>query len=211
MAFVGGDIDRPVVIGSTFNGQGQDNAQGNSVAAGSATATGNAPAWFPGSAAHQALKASLKSLRGVQGGEDAVASNQAGEIVAIDGGHGQIPVSERPDLVVSAAADIASLPLAHSVLGVGGSTMVITLALSAPSAMMPMLCCSGAINRTRSISLTRASSLSRRSTRRIQKAKRSGSKKPILTISCSSFRQLTLCRRARNLQNLYYPREVQKR
>ncbi len=275
VAFVEGDIDRPVVIGSTYNGQGQDNAQGNAVAAGSATSTGNAQAWFPGSAAqgelqghahaatlsgfmsqsldasqsggaghnqlvlddtpgqgrllahttqqqswlqmghllqqadnlrlqprghglelhtqaqgalraaaglhlssharhggttstrgrpmdtreaqqqltahaelvkalganaqtqlaklpneaapdqlpaHRALTASLKSLRGVQGGGDAVASDQAGEIVAIDGGHGQIPVSERPDLVVSAAADIASLTPAHSVLGVGGST-----------------------------------------------------------------------------------------
>jgi type VI secretion system secreted protein VgrG len=275
VAFVEGDIDRPVVIGATYNGQGQDNAQGNTVAAGSATATGNAPAWFPGSAAqgerqghahtatlsgfksqsldasqggsgghnqlvlddtpaqgrllahttqhqswlqmghllqqadnqrlqprghglelhtqaqgavraaaglhlssharqggttntqgrpmdtrevqqqlaahaellkalagnaqthlaklpneaapaqqpaHTGLRSSVKSLRGVQGGEREGPATSNADVVAIDGGHGQIPVSTRPDLVVSAAADIASLTPAHSVLAVGGST-----------------------------------------------------------------------------------------
>jgi type VI secretion system secreted protein VgrG len=46
--FVEGDIDRPVVTGSVYNGQGQPDAQGNQVAAGAATATGNAGSWFPG-------------------------------------------------------------------------------------------------------------------------------------------------------------------
>jgi len=283
VAFVEGDIDRPVVIGSSYNGQGQDNAQGNAVAAGSATSTGNAPAWFPGSApqgelqghahtatlsgfksqsldasqsggaghnqlvfddtpaqgrtlahttqqqswlqmghllqqadnqrlqprghglelhtqaqgavragsglhlssharaggttstqgrpldtreaqqqlsahaelvkalganaqthlaklpneaapdqlpAHLGLQASVKSLKAVQGAEGSASPSSSasadggGDIVAIDGGHGQIPVSDRPDLVFSASADIASLTPAHSVLGVGGNTSV---------------------------------------------------------------------------------------
>jgi type VI secretion system secreted protein VgrG len=54
VAFIGGDIDRPVVTGAVYNGIGQAqandaaDAQGNQVAAGNAGASGNAPAWFPG-------------------------------------------------------------------------------------------------------------------------------------------------------------------
>ncbi|MEY2843245.1 MAG: hypothetical protein RI920_1282, partial [Pseudomonadota bacterium] len=48
VTFIEGDIDRPLITGSAYNGQGQADAQGNQVAAGAATATGNAAAWFPG-------------------------------------------------------------------------------------------------------------------------------------------------------------------
>lgn len=50
VAFLDGDIDRPVVLGAAYNGQGQPDAQANGVSAGAATATGNAPPWFPGTA-----------------------------------------------------------------------------------------------------------------------------------------------------------------
>jgi type VI secretion system secreted protein VgrG len=54
ITYLGGDIDRPVVVGALYNGQGVDNAQSNQVTRGGANATGNAPMWFPGSEEAQA-------------------------------------------------------------------------------------------------------------------------------------------------------------
>ena len=49
IGFIQGDIDRPVVMGTVYNGQGQADAQSNQQSAGAANASGDAPAWFPGS------------------------------------------------------------------------------------------------------------------------------------------------------------------
>ncbi|MDB5800607.1 MAG: hypothetical protein JWL63_1546 [Rhodocyclales bacterium] len=46
--FIEGDVDRPVVTGTAYNGQGASNAQNNQNSAGAGAATGNAPAWFAG-------------------------------------------------------------------------------------------------------------------------------------------------------------------
>ncbi|MES2319855.1 MAG: type VI secretion system Vgr family protein [Pseudomonadota bacterium] len=62
--FIDGNIDRPVVIGSLYNGQGQADAQNNAVVQGAGVATGNASAWFPGESgahAHPAVLSGFKS------------------------------------------------------------------------------------------------------------------------------------------------------
>ncbi|GGY28577.1 type VI secretion system Vgr family protein [Pseudoduganella albidiflava] len=62
--FIDGDIDRPIVIGSLYNGGGETDAQSNRISAGTGAATGNAPAWFPGESgahAHAAVLSGFKS------------------------------------------------------------------------------------------------------------------------------------------------------
>ena len=69
VAFLEGDIDRPVVVGTVYNGRGQDDAQHNQVSGGGAGATGNAAAWFDGND-HGAVYTGFKS--------QALASSQDG-------------------------------------------------------------------------------------------------------------------------------------
>ncbi|MQA22809.1 type VI secretion system Vgr family protein [Rugamonas rivuli] len=61
--FIDGDIDRPVVIGSVYNGSGARDAQSNQVGQGAGAATGNAPAWFPGEGGAHAHPAALSGIK----------------------------------------------------------------------------------------------------------------------------------------------------
>ena len=89
--FVGGDVDRPVVVGAVYNGLGHEDAQGNAVAGGAASATGNAQAWFPGQKAagelqghqHAAVLAGYKSQE--------LGSSQSGS-----GGYNQLVFDDSP-------------------------------------------------------------------------------------------------------------------
>lgn len=74
--FLQGDIDRPVVVGSAYNGTGQTDAQYNRNQAGAAGATGNAPAWFAGDRKSQGAYAHNAVLSGIK--TQALAGSQAG-------------------------------------------------------------------------------------------------------------------------------------
>jgi type VI secretion system secreted protein VgrG len=89
--FVAGDIDRPVVVGAVYNGQGTANAQGNRQAGGAASATGNASTWFPGTQKAGELQAHQHAavLAGYKSQE--MASSQSG-----NGGHNQLVFDDSP-------------------------------------------------------------------------------------------------------------------
>ena len=82
VAFLEGDIDRPVVVGSVYSGVGNEDAPHNRIGSGAAKATGNAPAWFDGND-HAAVYAGLKS--------QALSDSQSGS-----GGYQQLRLDDTP-------------------------------------------------------------------------------------------------------------------
>ena len=84
--FLEGNVDRPVVLGTVYNGRGQADAQHNQVAGGAGVATGNAPAWFPGEAGGHAHPAALSGIK-----TQAIQSSQGGS-----GAYNQLVFDDSP-------------------------------------------------------------------------------------------------------------------
>jgi uncharacterized protein (DUF2345 family) len=84
--FLEGNIDRPVVLGTVYNGRGQADAQHNQVAGGAGVANGNAPAWFPGEAGGHAHPAALSGIK-----TQAMQSSQGGS-----GAYNQLVFDDSP-------------------------------------------------------------------------------------------------------------------
>lgn len=81
--FIEGDIDRPVIIASLYNGQGNKDAQHNQIPNGGSKATGNAAAWFAGND-HKAVYSGIKT--------QAMKTSQTGT-----GGYNQLRFDDTPN------------------------------------------------------------------------------------------------------------------
>lgn len=86
VAFLNGNIDRPVIIGTAYNGQGQTDTQGNRIGSGTQQASPNAPAFFAGEAGEHAHGASLAGLKTQQ-----LDSSRSGQ-----GGYNQLVFDDTP-------------------------------------------------------------------------------------------------------------------
>jgi len=91
VGFAGGQVDRPVVLASLYNAQGQANAQEAQPASGAAHSSGNAPPWFPGSLRQGELQAHAHAavLNGIK-------SQELSHSASGQGGYNQLVLDDTP-------------------------------------------------------------------------------------------------------------------
>jgi Rhs element Vgr protein len=87
VAFLGNDIDRPLIIGAAYNGEGAADAQHNQVSQGNVSATGNAAAWFAGEQGAHAHRAALSGIK-----TQALSASQSGH-----GAYNQLVFDDTPE------------------------------------------------------------------------------------------------------------------
>lgn len=115
VAFVAGDVDRPVVVGMVYNGQGSADAQGNQVSADVGSATGRAAAWFP-------AEATQSKLQGHQHNDvlSGYKSQESGASQAGTAGHNQLEFDDTAAagrIELSSSASATRLQLGHRKTG----------------------------------------------------------------------------------------------
>jgi uncharacterized protein involved in type VI secretion and phage assembly/uncharacterized protein (DUF2345 family) len=91
IGFLDGDIDRPIVLGAAYNGQGNDDAQHNQRQTQAGASSANAPVWFGGEASEHAH---LDTVSGIK--TQALAQSQRGESDKQQGGYNQLVFDDHP-------------------------------------------------------------------------------------------------------------------
>ncbi|PHV10534.1 type VI secretion system Vgr family protein [Chitinimonas sp. BJB300] len=92
VSFVDGDIDRPIIVGTAYNGSGNADAQHNEQVGSDGRITANAAFWFAGDANDHAHPDSLSGIK-----TQAISQSQYGQSDKQTGGFNQLVFDDHPE------------------------------------------------------------------------------------------------------------------